>query len=106
MRIHPAYFSDRFFGVATAAQSVKLCAGGSITFTIGESHSVLMLYVLIVLYSAPGTLLHRPMLTRAMLTSGAGAVDALTRALAIELAPLRVNVVAPGAVNTEVRTPR
>lgn len=43
------------------------------------------------------------MLTGAMLTSTAGAVDALTRALAVELAPLRVNVVAPGAVNTEVR---
>lgn len=32
-----------------------------------------------------------------------GAVDALTRGLAVDLAPLRVNVVCPGAVETEVR---
>ncbi len=31
-----------------------------------------------------------------------GAVDALTRALAIELSPLRVNIVSPGVVDTEV----
>lgn len=43
------------------------------------------------------------MVTGTMLTSITGAVDALTRALAIELAPIRVNIVAPGAVETEVR---
>lgn len=32
-----------------------------------------------------------------------GAVEAATRGLAVDLAPLRVNVVSPGAVKTEVR---
>ena len=33
-----------------------------------------------------------------------GAVDAITRGLAVELAPIRVNSVCPGAVDTEVST--
>ena len=36
------------------------------------------------------------------MVSGAGTVDALTRSLAVELAPIRVNVVCPGAIETEV----
>jgi len=34
----------------------------------------------------------------------AGAIDAFTRGLAVDLAPIRVNIVSPGAVKTEVRT--
>ena len=50
-----------------------------------------------------GTVLHRPLPNGALATSMTGTLDALTRALALELAPIRVNVVSPGAVQTEVR---
>ena len=33
----------------------------------------------------------------------AGAIEATTRGLAVELAPIRVNVVCPGYVDTEVK---
>ena len=32
-----------------------------------------------------------------------GAVDSVTRGLAVDLAPIRVNVISPGYVRTEVR---
>ncbi|KAF7800304.1 hypothetical protein EIP86_011553 [Pleurotus ostreatoroseus] len=76
-------FDDRFWGAAAAAQAAKLRTGGSITFTIG-------------------TVLHRPLPNGALATSMTGTLDAFTRALALELAPIRVNVVSPGAVQTEL----
>jgi NAD(P)-dependent dehydrogenase (short-subunit alcohol dehydrogenase family) len=39
---------------------------------------------------------------RAHFVGGAGAVDAATRGLAVDLAPVRVNCVCPGAIDTEV----
>ncbi|KAF8171977.1 hypothetical protein K438DRAFT_1852011 [Mycena galopus ATCC 62051] len=51
-----------------------------------------------------GTLAHRPV--RGALTVAAvsthGAVEVLTKALAVELAPIRVNIIIPGAVHTEL----
>ncbi|KAJ7349022.1 hypothetical protein DFH08DRAFT_923887 [Mycena albidolilacea] len=48
-----------------------------------------------------GILAHRP--RRGVFTvSAAGALEAATRGLAVELAPIRVNVVIPGAVRTEL----
>ena len=37
-----------------------------------------------------------------LIIGAAGAVDALARGLAVDLAPIRVNVVSPGSVDTEV----
>ncbi|WP_336207010.1 SDR family oxidoreductase [Nonomuraea sp. LPB2021202275-12-8] len=70
------------YGVARAA-ATRLPAGGSITFTSG-------LYVT------------RPIAGAAAAIAGIGAVEALTRALAVELAPrrLRVNAVRYGVVDT------
>ncbi|KAF7800310.1 hypothetical protein EIP86_011559 [Pleurotus ostreatoroseus] len=80
---HKDAFDVRFWGAAVAAQKAKLRAGGSITFTVG------------------GFLL-KPRPTWSLIVPALGAVDALTRSLAIELAPLRVNIVCPGAVDTEI----
>jgi NAD(P)-dependent dehydrogenase (short-subunit alcohol dehydrogenase family) len=55
--------------------------GGSITFTSGGLSS-------------------RPRLGAAMITAGLAAVEALTPALALELAPVRVNAVTPGLIDT------
>lgn len=49
-----------------------------------------------------GTLLFKPMDSFTTGIGWAGAIDATARALSISLAPLRVNVVAPGAIDTEL----
>jgi NAD(P)-dependent dehydrogenase (short-subunit alcohol dehydrogenase family) len=45
---------------------------------------------------------HRPQKDSAVSTAMAGAIEHLSRALAIELAPIRVNAVCPGLVRTDV----
>ena len=77
-------FDVRFWGAFTAAQVAKIRPGGSITFTIGQ-------------------VIVRPYKGWSLLAGLAGAVDSLTRGLAVDLAPIRVNVVSPGVVKTEVR---
>lgn len=52
----------------------------------------------IVLFS--GIFSHRPAPNTAIMASVNGAIEALGRALAIELAPIRVNVIVPGYVDT------
>ena len=52
--------------------------------------------------SAGGSLL-KPQPGWPMVVSLLGSLDALTRGLAIDLAPVRVNSVCPGVVDTEVR---
>ncbi|WP_268760357.1 SDR family oxidoreductase [Caballeronia mineralivorans] len=47
-----------------------------------------------------GTAGARPMKGWTTVASICGAMEALTRALAVELAPLRVNIVSPGLVRT------
>ncbi|KAF7346584.1 NAD(P)-binding protein [Mycena sanguinolenta] len=49
-----------------------------------------------------GSLAHRPRPGLSPVIGVAGAVEVLTRALAVDLAPIRVNVVIPGVVNTEL----
>ena len=49
-----------------------------------------------------GTAILKPIPQLSVLVGIGGAVDALTRGLAIDLAPIRVNSVCPGAVDTEV----
>jgi NAD(P)-dependent dehydrogenase (short-subunit alcohol dehydrogenase family) len=48
-----------------------------------------------------GMLTHRPMKGAPMATAMGGATEYLARALAVDLAPVRVNAVAPGLVMTE-----
>ena len=78
-------FAVRFWGAAVAAKHAakQLRAGGSITLT-------------------DGMIAHRPRKGAAISSAMAGAVEHLTRALAVELAPIRVNCVCPGLIRTEV----
>jgi NAD(P)-dependent dehydrogenase (short-subunit alcohol dehydrogenase family) len=77
------FFDLRYFGALTAAQASAphLRPGGSITLTTGGA-------------------LSRPRPGWSVAVSVLGAVDALTRALAVELAPVRVNAVCPGVVRS------
>jgi NAD(P)-dependent dehydrogenase (short-subunit alcohol dehydrogenase family) len=63
--------------------SPHIRAGGSITLTTGVAGP-------------------RPRKGRTIVASICGAMEALTRALAVELAPIRVNAVCPGVVRTEL----
>ncbi|MFJ8494997.1 SDR family oxidoreductase [Streptomyces sp. NPDC094038] len=49
-----------------------------------------------------GTAGRRPMPGSSVASALCGAMESLTRALAVELAPLRINVVSPGVVRTEL----
>jgi NAD(P)-dependent dehydrogenase (short-subunit alcohol dehydrogenase family) len=77
-----AYYQTRLVGAlsATRAFRPRITAGGSITLTSGTAAE------------QPGF--------GAMPVSICGAMNALTKALAVELAPIRVNAVAPGVVRT------
>lgn len=74
---------ERLWGVTYVVRSAapKMQHGGSITFTSGGLSS-------------------RPRLGTAMLTAALASVEALTPALALELAPIRVNTVTPGLIDT------
>lgn len=50
----------------------------------------------------PGSVVVKPHKGWSIGAGIAGAVDSLTRGLAVDLAPVRVNVVSPGAVDTAV----
>jgi NAD(P)-dependent dehydrogenase (short-subunit alcohol dehydrogenase family) len=78
-------FDLRYWGALAAAQHAvpRLRAGGSIVFTGGSAAK-----------RAPSGW--------SVAASICGAMEALTRALAVELAPIRVNLVAPGLVRTEL----
>jgi NAD(P)-dependent dehydrogenase (short-subunit alcohol dehydrogenase family) len=49
-----------------------------------------------------GMIAHRPRKGTALSTAMAGGIEHLTRGLAVDLAPIRVNAVCPGAIRTEV----
>lgn len=73
---------ERLWGVVNVVRSAApLMTTGSITFTSGGMST-------------------RPRPGSAMLTSMLSAVEALAPALALELAPVRVNVVTPGLIDT------
>ena len=76
------FFQTRFIGALSAVRvfAPRLTAGGSITLTSGTAAE------------QPGF--------GALPVSLCGAMNALTKALAVELAPIRVNAVAPGVVRT------
>jgi NAD(P)-dependent dehydrogenase (short-subunit alcohol dehydrogenase family) len=78
-------FAVRFWGALTAIKHAhkSISPGGSITLT-------------------DGMIAHRPRRGSALSSAMAGAIEHLTRGLAVELAPVRVNAVCPGLVRTEV----
>ena len=78
-----AFFQTRFLGAIAVVRAIAptLRTGGSITLT-------------------SGTAADRPGAGWALGASVCGAMNSLTRALALELAPLRVNAVAPGIVRS------
>jgi NAD(P)-dependent dehydrogenase (short-subunit alcohol dehydrogenase family) len=78
-------FRVRFWGAAAVAKhgAKTLPPGGSLTLT-------------------NGMIAHRPSKGSTIATSMAGAIEHLTRALAVELSPVRVNCVCPGLVRTGV----
>lgn len=49
-----------------------------------------------------GAALYKPMKSWSLVAGIVGAADALTRGLAVDMAPIRVNSVCPGVVDTEV----
>jgi NAD(P)-dependent dehydrogenase (short-subunit alcohol dehydrogenase family) len=73
----------RFWGAFNAAKygAARMNAGGSITFM-------------------SGTTARRPLRGAAVATASCGAVEAFARSLAIDLAPIRVNTLQPGYVDT------
>jgi NAD(P)-dependent dehydrogenase (short-subunit alcohol dehydrogenase family) len=79
-----SFFEVRYFGTLAAVRAAvpRLRAGGSITLTGGLAARR---------PPAPGW---------SLVASVFGAMEALTRALALELAPIRVNLVRPGLVRT------
>lgn len=80
-----AAFDVRFWGALALAKhgAMAIRENGSLTLT-------------------DGTFAHMPMKGSAISTAAAGAIEHLTRALAVELAPVRVNCVCPGFIRTAV----
>ena len=79
-----AAFGVRFWGALAVVKHGygKIAEGGSITLT-------------------DGALAHRPRKGAPVSTAMLGAIEHLTRALAVDLTPVRVNAVCPGLVMTE-----
>jgi NAD(P)-dependent dehydrogenase (short-subunit alcohol dehydrogenase family) len=77
------FFQLRYWGAVTAAKAAggRIQAGGSITFTSGAAG-------------------RRPRAGWSIGASVCMAMEGLTRALAVELAPVRVNIVCPGFVRS------
>ncbi|MBA3811365.1 MAG: SDR family oxidoreductase [Caulobacteraceae bacterium] len=80
-------FAVRFWGALAVVKHGRrtIAEGGSITLT-------------------DGIIAHRPFKGAAVNTAMLGAIEHLTRALAVDLAPVRVNAVCPGFVLTERNT--
>jgi NAD(P)-dependent dehydrogenase (short-subunit alcohol dehydrogenase family) len=80
-----AGFSIRFWGAMLAVKYAMphIAPDGSVTLT-------------------GGVLAHRPQKGSALSTAIAGAAEHLMRGLAVDLAPVRVNLVAPGLIATDV----
>jgi len=74
----------KFWGAWRCARSAEIRSGGSLTLV-------------------SGFLSIRPRPGSAIVGSTNGALESLTRALALELAPVRVNCVSPGLIDTPIR---
>jgi NAD(P)-dependent dehydrogenase (short-subunit alcohol dehydrogenase family) len=79
-----ATMEGKFWGAWRVARAADIRAGGSITFV-------------------SGFLSIRPRPNSAIVGAANGAIESLTRGLALELAPVRVNCVSPGIIDTPIR---
>jgi NAD(P)-dependent dehydrogenase (short-subunit alcohol dehydrogenase family) len=77
------YYDVRCFGILLAVKHAHVREGGCIVLTSGIAGA-------------------RPSAGWAVASGTAGTIEAFTRALAVELAPLRVNAVSPGTVRTDL----
>ena len=79
-----ATMEGKFWGAWRCARAAEIKAGGSLTLV-------------------SGFLSIRPRPNSAIVGSANGALESLTRGLALELAPVRVNCVSPGIIDTPIR---
>ena len=79
-----ATMEGKFWGAWRVAQQAQIRAGGSLTLV-------------------SGFLSVRPRPNSAIVSAANGALELLARALALELAPVRVNAVSPGVIDTPIR---
>jgi len=79
-----ATMESKFWGAWRVARSAEIHAGGSLTLVTG--------YLSV-----------RPRPGAAIVGAVNGALESLTRSLALELAPIRVNAVSPGTIDTPIR---
>ncbi len=79
-----ATLEGKFWGAWRVARAAEIKAGGSLTLV-------------------SGFLSVRPRPNSAIVSAANGALESLTRALALELAPVRVNCVSPGIIDTPIR---
>ncbi len=79
-----ATMESKFWGAWRVARSAEIRAGGSLTLV-------------------SGFLSVRPRPNSAIVGAANGALESLTRSLALELAPVRVNAVSPGIIDTPIR---
>jgi len=77
-------FEGKFWGAWRVARAAEFRSGGSLTLV-------------------SGFLSVRPRPNSAIVSAANAALEALSRALALELAPLRVNCVSPGIIDTPIR---
>jgi NAD(P)-dependent dehydrogenase (short-subunit alcohol dehydrogenase family) len=79
-----ATMEGKFWGAWRVARSAEIRPGGSLTLISG--------YLSI-----------RPRANSAIVGAANGAIESLARSLALELAPVRVNAVSPGIIDTPIR---
>lgn len=79
-----ATMEGKFWGAWRVARAAEIRSGGSLTLT-------------------SGFLSVKPRPNSAIVSAANGALESLTRALALELAPTRVNCVSPGIIDTPIR---
>ena len=85
LKLAASRFNTRFWGAVAVAKhgAIHLPPGGSYTIT-------------------NGMLAHKPRKGMPIVTASAMAAEGLTRGLALDLAPVRVNCVCPGVIDTEL----
>src|SRR6185369_9759455 len=79
-----ATMESKFWGAWRVARSAEIRPGGSLTLVTGYLST-------------------RPRPGAAIVGAVNGALESLTRGLALELAPVRVNAVSPGTIDTPIR---
>jgi NAD(P)-dependent dehydrogenase (short-subunit alcohol dehydrogenase family) len=80
-----ATMEGKFWGAWRVAREAEIRPGGSLTLVTGF-------------------LSVRPRPNSAIISAANGALESLARALALELAPVRVNAVSPGVIDTPIRS--